>query len=143
MEAKAFNVKKIENIKIKTFEINFSIEKFVDYTCNGYELTYQPIDLGSYNIPYYDKVKAIEVYFDGYADDEFRIDINNIIFQWNYYNDKLGITEDDFAIYKSMKIKNIKLSNNNIKIKGGAINLFEFKCGIKKANILIKFLYQN
>ncbi|EAK9878364.1 hypothetical protein BGG39_08305 [Campylobacter lari] len=143
MEAKAFNVKKIENIKIKTFEINFSIEKFVNYTCNGYELTYQPIDLGNYNIPYYDKVKAIEVYFDGYADDEFRMDINNIVFQWSYYNDKLGITENDFAIYKSMKTKNIKLSNNNIKIKGGAINLFTNHCGIKKANILIKFLYQN
>ncbi|WP_412097410.1 hypothetical protein [Campylobacter lari] len=65
-------------LAIKSYsEVPVDVSAFANYTCNGYELTYQPINLGDYAIPNTDKVKSVTIKWKGAVDDNFGITIHD------------------------------------------------------------------
>ncbi|HEG2607265.1 inverse autotransporter beta domain-containing protein [Campylobacter sp. W0066.1] len=132
----ALNQRMNKALAIKSYsEVPVDVSAFANYTCNGYELTYQPINLGDYAIPNTDKVKSVTIKWKGAVDDRFGITIHDTFvdgrifpYEWidNWYQG-------------NVKVKWNKV--NKINIKAGAINTAAWQCYARGIQIHLRFNY--
>ncbi|MGJ0198751.1 hypothetical protein ACP0SG_08635, partial [Campylobacter lari] len=132
----ALNQRMNKALAIKSYsEVPVDVSAFANYTCNGYELTYQPINLGDYAIPNTDKVKSVTIKWKGAVDDRFGITIHDTfvdgrIFRYEWI---------DNWYQGNVKVKWNKV--NKINIKAGAINTAAWQCYARGIQIHLRFNY--
>ncbi|MCV3540444.1 inverse autotransporter beta domain-containing protein [Campylobacter lari] len=132
----ALNQRMNKALAIKSYsEVPVDVSAFANYSCDGYSLTYQPINLGDYAIPNTDKVKSVTIKWKGAVDDRFGITIHDTFvdgrifpYEWidNWYQG-------------NVKVKWSKV--NKINIKAGAINTDPFRCYASGIQIHLRFNY--
>ncbi|WP_167507482.1 inverse autotransporter beta domain-containing protein [Campylobacter armoricus] len=132
----ALNQRINKTLAIRSYsEVPIDVSAFANYSCDGYSLTYQPINLGDYVIPNSDKVKSVTIKWKGSVDDRFGITIHDTfvdgrIFPYEWID---GWNQGN------VKVKWNKV--NKINIKAGAINTDPWRCYASRIQIHLRFNY--
>ncbi|MFG5092400.1 hypothetical protein O8I37_08140, partial [Campylobacter lari] len=116
-------------------EVPVDVSAFANYSCDGYSLTYQPINLGDYAIPNSDKVKSVTIKWKGSVDDRFGITIHDTFVDGRTFPYKWI----DGWNQGNVKVKWSKV--NKINIKAGAINTDAWRCYASGIQIHLRFNY--